>query len=64
MSLRAVNERTFETRNRNNGVVTATARLTVSEDGKTLTESIVNVDAQGQTVSTVNLVFDRVAPVP
>jgi hypothetical protein len=63
-AFRAVNDRTFEMTYKTNGIVTQILRLTVSEDGKTLTDTGSFVDAQGQTISTYTELFDRVDPSP
>jgi hypothetical protein len=61
-SYRAVGERSYEFTNKTSGRVTSTGRLTVSADGRTLTHLVTNLDAQGQTLSTNTLTFERIEP--
>jgi hypothetical protein len=62
VAARAIDARTLEFTHKNNGVVTATTRMTISQDGNTVTEVVRNVDAQGQTTSTNTLVSERIRP--
>ena len=53
-----VNDRTYQIAIKVDGVATATARVVISPDGKTLTTLTTGKDAQGNTVKTTT-VYDR-----
>jgi hypothetical protein len=66
VALRAIDDRTFEYTTKNSGVVSATTRLTISPDGRTLTETGETVNARGERQTSWTVVFERAGarPVP
>jgi hypothetical protein len=62
VSMRVVDDRTFEWTHKNNGVVTSTVRSVLSPDGNTWTETARVVNAEGQVTATNTWVFERIQP--
>jgi hypothetical protein len=62
IAMRPVNERMLEVTYRNAGVVTGTSRLSVSPDGRTLTEAGRTLNALGEEVNSYSWTYERVLP--
>jgi len=56
---KAVNARTIEITNKNNGAVANSRTLVLSTDGNAFTETVKGFDAQGKQTTTDTLVFER-----